>query len=141
MRVAALSFGGPAGQIAVMHRIVVEEERWLDEPRFLHALSYRHPGGLSPLAAGVAASVVTTWVTFVPCFLRIFVGAPFIEQLRGNRPLASPLRLLVPRGSTLDVVSLGLALGASVAMLRFHVGVVTTIAVTALVGGLVHALR
>jgi hypothetical protein len=39
------------------------------------------------------------------------------------------------------VVSLGLALGASVAMLRFHVGVVTTIAVTALVGGLVHALR
>jgi chromate transporter len=40
MRVAALSFGGPAGQIAVMHRIVVDEKRWIGENRFLHALSY-----------------------------------------------------------------------------------------------------
>ena len=40
MRVAALSFGGPAGQIAVMHRILVEEKRWISETRFLHALNY-----------------------------------------------------------------------------------------------------
>ena len=40
LRVAALSFGGPAGQIAVMHRIIVEEKRWIGEARFLHALSY-----------------------------------------------------------------------------------------------------
>jgi chromate transporter len=40
LRVGLLSFGGPAGQIAVMHRILVEEKRWIDEPRFLHALSY-----------------------------------------------------------------------------------------------------
>src|SRR5262249_28391852 len=40
MRVAALSFGGPAGQIAVMHRILVEEKRWVSESRFLHALNY-----------------------------------------------------------------------------------------------------
>jgi len=39
-RVAALSFGGPAGQIAVMHRILVEEKRWISESRFLHALNY-----------------------------------------------------------------------------------------------------
>src|SRR6201985_358243 len=39
-RVAALSFGGPAGQIAVMHRIVVDEKRWVSENRFLHALNY-----------------------------------------------------------------------------------------------------
>lgn len=39
-RVAALSFGGPAGQIAVMHRILVDEKRWLGERRFLHALNY-----------------------------------------------------------------------------------------------------
>ena len=39
-RVAALSFGGPAGQIAVMHRILVEEKRWIGEQRFLHALNY-----------------------------------------------------------------------------------------------------
>src|SRR6266542_5450178 len=40
LRVAALSFGGPAGQIAVMHRILVEEKRWVSEQRFLHALNY-----------------------------------------------------------------------------------------------------
>src|SRR3990170_2417975 len=39
-RVAALSFGGPAGQIAVMHRILVDEKRWVSENRFLHALNY-----------------------------------------------------------------------------------------------------
>ena len=38
-RIAALSFGGPAGQIAVMHRILVEEKRWIGEERFLHALN------------------------------------------------------------------------------------------------------
>jgi chromate transporter len=40
LRVATLSFGGPAGQIAVMHRIIVDEKRWVGENRFLHALSY-----------------------------------------------------------------------------------------------------
>ena len=40
MRIAALSFGGPAGQIAVMHRILVEEKRWVSEARFMHALNY-----------------------------------------------------------------------------------------------------
>ncbi|MFL5331821.1 MAG: chromate transporter, partial [Geminicoccaceae bacterium] len=39
-RIAALSFGGPVGQIAVMHRILVEEKRWIGEARFLHALNY-----------------------------------------------------------------------------------------------------
>jgi chromate transporter len=40
LRVAMLSFGGPAGQIAVMHRIIVEEQKWVSEDRFLHALNY-----------------------------------------------------------------------------------------------------
>ncbi|MGE0609932.1 MAG: chromate transporter, partial [Pirellulales bacterium] len=39
-RVAVLSFGGPAGQIAVMHRILVDEKKWIREERFLHALNY-----------------------------------------------------------------------------------------------------
>ena len=39
-KVAALSFGGPAGQIAVMHRILVEQKKWIGETRFLHALNY-----------------------------------------------------------------------------------------------------
>src|SRR5258708_37096483 len=40
LRIALLSFGGPAGQIAVMHRILVDEKRWVSESRFLHALNY-----------------------------------------------------------------------------------------------------
>ncbi|WP_197420471.1 chromate transporter, partial [Sphingomonas sp. CCH5-D11] len=40
LRIAMLSFGGPAGQIAVMHRILVDEKRWIGEQRFLHALNY-----------------------------------------------------------------------------------------------------
>src|SRR4051794_8729376 len=40
LHVASLSFGGPAGQIAVMHRIIIEEKRWVSEQRFLHALNY-----------------------------------------------------------------------------------------------------
>src|SRR3954470_4331371 len=40
MRIALLSFGGPAGQIAVMHRILVDEKKWISERRFLHALNY-----------------------------------------------------------------------------------------------------
>ena len=39
-RIGLLSFGGPAGQIALMHRILVEEQKWLGERRFLHALNY-----------------------------------------------------------------------------------------------------
>jgi chromate transporter len=40
LKIGMISFGGPAGQIALMHRIVVDEKRWIDEPRFLHALNY-----------------------------------------------------------------------------------------------------
>ena len=47
--------------------------------------AFRDAGGLDPLLAGVLGAVLTTWVTFVPCFLWIFLGAPYIETLRGNR--------------------------------------------------------
>src|SRR5476649_1012293 len=40
LRIAALSFGGPAGQIAMMHRVLVDEKKWISESRFLHALNY-----------------------------------------------------------------------------------------------------
>ena len=53
--------------------------------------AYQHPGDLSPLAAGVLGAVVATWATFAPCFLWIFLGAPYIEGLRGNRRLAAAL--------------------------------------------------
>jgi chromate transporter len=53
--------------------------------------AYHQPGSLSPLIAGVIGSVITTWVTFAPCFLFIFVGAPFVEYVRQNRWLSAAL--------------------------------------------------
>ena len=40
LKIGCINFGGPAGQIAMMHRIVVDEKKWIDEPRFLHALNF-----------------------------------------------------------------------------------------------------
>jgi chromate transporter len=53
--------------------------------------AYQHPGDLAPLTAGMLGALVATWATFAPCFLWIFLGAPYIEGLRGNRRLAQAL--------------------------------------------------
>ncbi|WP_374656694.1 chromate efflux transporter [Phenylobacterium sp.] len=53
--------------------------------------AWRDPGGLDPLAAGALGALLTTWVTFAPCFLWIFLGAPYVEALRGHRAAASAL--------------------------------------------------
>jgi fumarate reductase subunit D len=53
--------------------------------------AFRHPGAMSPYAAGVLGSLLTTWVTFAPCFLWIFLGAPYVEALRGNRTIHAAL--------------------------------------------------
>jgi chromate transporter len=53
--------------------------------------AFRDPGTLSPLVAGTLGGLLATWVTFAPCFLWIFLGAPFIERLRGNQALAAAL--------------------------------------------------
>jgi chromate transporter len=53
--------------------------------------AYRAPGGLEPLTAGILDGLLTTWVTFVPCFLWIFLGAPYVERLRDNRRLSAAL--------------------------------------------------
>jgi chromate transporter len=53
--------------------------------------AYRDPGGLDPWVAGVLASLLTVWVTFVPCFVFIFLGAPHVERLRGNEALSAAL--------------------------------------------------
>ena len=53
--------------------------------------AWQHPEGLSPLLAGTLGALITTWATFTPCFLWIFLGAPHIEQLRGNVKLTTAL--------------------------------------------------
>jgi chromate transporter len=53
--------------------------------------AYNRPGSLPPMLAGVLGAVLTVWVTFVPCFLFIFLGAPFIERLRDNQTIKHAL--------------------------------------------------
>jgi chromate transporter len=53
--------------------------------------AYRDPGSLDPCAAMLLGSLLVTWVTFVPCFLFIFLGAPYVERLRHNRHLTAAL--------------------------------------------------
>ena len=53
--------------------------------------AYRFHGNLSPLVAGILGACVTVWATFAPCFLWIFLGAPYVERLRGNRRLGAAL--------------------------------------------------
>jgi chromate transporter len=53
--------------------------------------AFRDAGPLSPMLAGTLGGLLATWVTFAPCFLWIFLGAPFVETLRGNKALAGAL--------------------------------------------------
>ena len=53
--------------------------------------AYRNPGDLNPWTAALLAALLTTWVTFVPCFLFVLLGAPYIENLRSNRSLSAAL--------------------------------------------------
>ena len=53
--------------------------------------AYRDATGLDPMLAATLAALLTTWVTFIPCFLWIFLGAPYVERLRDNRALSAAL--------------------------------------------------
>ena len=93
VRVAASSFGGPAGQIAVLHRLVVEEKRWIGERRFLHALNFVMllPGPeaqqlatyLGWLLHGVRGGLVAGGLFVLPGFLTI-LALSFIYAVYGD---------------------------------------------------------
>jgi chromate transporter len=109
---AMVTFGGAYAVLAYVAQQAVENYGWLGPKEMLDGLgmaettpgplimvlqlvgflgAYRDPGGLSPLVAGTLGGLLATWVTFVPCFLWIFLGAPFIERLRGNAAVAGAL--------------------------------------------------
>jgi chromate transporter len=111
-KMAVVTFGGAYAVLAYMAQQAVERYGWLYPGEMVQGLAlaettpgplilvltyvgflgaYRDPGSLPPLLAGVTGATISTWVTFVPCFLWIFLGAPYIERLRGNRWLASTL--------------------------------------------------
>jgi chromate transporter len=111
-KMAVVTFGGAYAVLAYVAQQAVERYHWLAPSEMLDGLglaestpgplimvlqfvafmgAFRAAGGLPPLVAGTLGGLLATWVTFAPCFMWIFLGAPFIERLRGNRSLSGAL--------------------------------------------------
>jgi chromate transporter len=111
-KMAVVTFGGAYAVLAYMAQQAVETYGWLKPGEMLDGLgmaettpgplimvvqfvgflaAYRDPGTLPPMLAGAFGGLFASWCTFVPCFLWIGLGAPFIEKLRDNKPLSGAL--------------------------------------------------
>ena len=109
---ALVTFGGAYAVLSYVAQAAVQTYGWLQAGEMVRGLAlaettpgplimvvqfvaflgaYRDPGSLDPWVAGVLGSLLVVWVTFVPCFVFIFLGAPYVERLRGSRPLAAAL--------------------------------------------------
>ena len=114
-KMALVTFGGAYAVLAYVAQQAVENHHWLAPGEMLDGLgmaettpgplimvlqfvgfmaAYRDPGTLPPMLAGTFGGLLATWVTFTPCFLWIFLGAPFVEVLRENKPLNAALSAL-----------------------------------------------
>ena len=183
-KMAVVTFGGAYAVLAYVAQQAVENYSWLKPGEMLDGLgmaettpgplimvlqfvgfmgAYRDPGSLPPMMAGTLAGLLATWVTFIPCFLWIFLGAPFVETLRGNKALnaalsaitaavvgvvlnlaiwfaihsvfretvpvhAFPLSFDAPRLASVDWLALALTIAAAVAIFRFKIGMIATLA-------------
>ena len=111
-KMAVVTFGGAYAVLAYVAQEAVETYGWLNPGEMLDGLgmaettpgplimvlqfvgfmgAFRDPGTLHPMVAGTLGGILATWVTFTPCFLWIFLGAPYIETIRGNKALSAAL--------------------------------------------------
>jgi chromate transporter len=109
---ALVTFGGAYAVLAYVAQRAVEVFHWLAPAEMVRGLAlaettpgplimvvqfvafvgaYRHPGSLDPWLAATLGALLTTWVTFVPCFIFVFLGAPYVERLRTNQGLSAAL--------------------------------------------------
>jgi chromate transporter len=131
---ALVTFGGAYAVLAYVTQVAVGNYHWLTQAQAVDGLAlaettpgplimvlqfvgfmaaWNYPENLSQTASAVLGALITTWTTFLPCFLFIFIGAPWIERLRGNQQLTAALS-----GITAAVVgvilNLALVFGAAV---------------------------
>src|SRR5262249_49655357 len=109
---ALVTFGGAYAVLSYVAQRAVQAYGWLTAREMVRGLglaettpgplimvvvfvaylgAYRSPGSLTPWVAGVIAGLLVTWSTFVPCFVFIFLGAPYVERLRGNHAVTAAL--------------------------------------------------
>ncbi|MBZ9907825.1 chromate efflux transporter [Mesorhizobium sp. BR115XR7A] len=109
---AVVTFGGAYAVLAYVAQAAVQSFGWLAPGEMVDGLglaettpgplilvlqfvgfiaAFRHAGSLDPLLGGSLGALLTLWVTFTPCFFWIFLGAPYIEALRGNKALSAAL--------------------------------------------------
>lgn len=128
-KAAWVTFGGAYAVLPYVAQQAVETYGWLSHSQMMTGLglaettpgplimvlqfvgfvgAWQHPGSLSPLAAATVGALLTIWVTFVPCFLLVFLGAPFIETLQKQPRLGAAL-------SAITAVVVGVILNLAVA--------------------------
>jgi chromate transporter len=111
-KLAVVTFGGAYAVLAYVGQVAVTGKGWLAPGEMLDGLgmaettpgplvmvlqfvgflaAYRNPGGLDPMLAGVLGGLLTSWVTFLPCFLWVFAAAPYVERLRNNAAISAAL--------------------------------------------------
>lgn len=111
-KAAVVTFGGAYAVLPYVSQQAVENYHWLGPGQMLDGLGlaettpgplimvlqfvgflggWNHPGNLPPLVSATLGALVTTWTTFVPCFLWVFLGAPYLEKLRGVKQLTAAL--------------------------------------------------
>ena len=111
-KAAVVTFGGAYAVLPYVAQQALEHYEWLKRGQMMDGLGlaettpgplimvtqfvgfmggWNKPGGMSPLAAATLGAAITTWTTFVPCFLWVFLGGPYIERLRGNVRLSTAL--------------------------------------------------
>ncbi len=139
---AFVTFGGAYAVLAYVAQAAVHAYGWITQAQAVDGLAlaettpgplimvlqfvgfmtgWNNPGDLTPLAAATLGALVTTWVTFLPCFMFVFVGAPYIEVLRGNRALNGALSGVT--ASVIGVIlNLALVFGAAVILPRGQAG-------------------
>jgi chromate transporter len=140
---AVVTFGGAYAVLAYVAQKAVQYYGWLTPSEMITGLAlaettpgplimvvqfvafvgaYHDPGSLNPWVAAVLASLLTTWVTFVPCFVFVFAGAPYVERLRGNHALSAALTGIM--AAVVGVIA-NLAIYFAIHTLFSHVSTVT----------------
>ena len=122
---------------------------------------WRNPQGMSPVLAATLGALITTWVTFTPCFLWIFLGGPYIEKLRGNQKLTTALSAITaaivgvvlnlavwfalhvffPQGGGVDWFAVALSVAAFAGLLRWKWSVMAVVSCSGLIGLAYYAFR